>query len=74
MEQRRGEKVSKETEGDQKELETRLIVINLVATHDILIAGICIANDLPLYTKNTGHFSEIKDLRLLSASEILAGR
>ena len=44
----------------------------LVGTQDILIAGICIATDLPLYTKNIAHFSQIKGLRLLSASEILA--
>ena len=43
----------------------------LVDTHDILIAGICVANDRPLYTKNIAHFSQIKDLRLLSANEIL---
>jgi predicted nucleic acid-binding protein len=44
----------------------------LVGTHDILIAAICLANDLPLYTKNIAHFSEIKDIRLLSPSEILS--
>jgi predicted nucleic acid-binding protein len=44
----------------------------LVGTHDILIAAICVANDLPLYTKNIAHFSEIKDIRLLSPSEILS--
>jgi predicted nucleic acid-binding protein len=44
----------------------------LIGTHDILIAAICIANDLPLYTKNIAHFSGIKDIRLLSSSEILS--
>ena len=44
----------------------------LVGTHDILIAAICVANDLPLYTKNIAHFSEIKDIRLLSPKEILS--
>lgn len=44
----------------------------LIGTHDILIAGICIANDLPLYTKNITHFSEIKDLQILTSGEILA--
>ena len=43
----------------------------LAGTHDILIAAICVANNLPLYTKNAGHFSEVKDIRLLSPSEIL---
>lgn len=46
----------------------------LIGTHDILIAAICIANDLPLYTKNIAHFSEIKDIRLLSPIEILPSR
>jgi len=44
----------------------------LVGTHDILIAAICIANNLPLYTKNVAHFSEIKDIRLLSPDQILS--
>ena len=44
----------------------------LVGTHDILIAAICVANDLPLYTKNIAHFSEIKDIRLLSPNDILS--
>ena len=44
----------------------------LVGTHDILIAAICLANDLPLYTKNIAHFSEIKDIRLLSPNEVLS--
>ena len=44
----------------------------LVGTHDILIAAICVANDLPLYTKNIAHFSLIKDIRLLSPNEILS--
>jgi len=46
----------------------------LIGTHDILIAAICLANDLPLYSKNISHFSEIKDIRLLSPSEILPSR
>ena len=44
---------------------------HLIGTHDILIAGICLANGLPLYTKNVSHFSKIRDLRLLSTEEIL---
>ncbi len=44
----------------------------LIGTHDILIAAICIANNLPLYTKNVVHFSEIKDIRLLSPDQILS--
>ena len=44
----------------------------LVGTQDILIAAICVANDLPLYTKNIAHFSLIKDIRLLSPNEVLS--
>jgi len=44
----------------------------LVGTHDILIAAICVANDLPIYTKNISHFSAIQDIRLLSPEEILS--
>jgi predicted nucleic acid-binding protein len=44
----------------------------LVGTQDILIAAICVANDLPLYTKNMAHFSLIKDIRLLSPNEVLS--
>ena len=42
-----------------------------VGTRDILIAGICLANGLPLYTRNVAHFSRIEDLRVLSTEEIL---
>lgn len=38
----------------------------LIGNQDILIAGICIANSLPLLTKNVAHFSIIKDLKLIS--------
>lgn len=44
----------------------------MIGTPDILIAAICTINDLPLYTKNLAHFSQVKGLRLLSAEEILA--
>jgi tRNA(fMet)-specific endonuclease VapC len=43
----------------------------LIRTHDILIAGICLANELPLYTKNIAHFSKIEHLRILSFEEIM---
>ena len=43
----------------------------MIGTHDILIAAICLNNDLSLYTKNVAHFSKIDDLQLLSAEEIL---
>jgi predicted nucleic acid-binding protein len=43
----------------------------LIGTHDILIAGICLANGLPVYTKNVSHLSKIEELRILSKEEIL---
>lgn len=43
----------------------------LIGTHDILIAAICLANGLPFYTKNVLHFSHIEDIQILSAEEIL---
>jgi predicted nucleic acid-binding protein len=33
-----------------------------VGNQDILIAGICLANGLPLLTRNKAHFAPIKDL------------
>jgi tRNA(fMet)-specific endonuclease VapC len=44
----------------------------LIGIQDILIAAICVANDLPLYTKNISHFSLIKGIRLLSPAEVLS--
>ena len=43
----------------------------LIGTHDILIGAICLAYDLPLYTRNVDHFSKIKNIRILSARDIL---
>jgi tRNA(fMet)-specific endonuclease VapC len=39
---------------------------NLIGNQDILIAGICIAHDIALFTKNRDHFSRISLLRLFS--------
>ena len=41
----------------------------LVGHQDIIIAGICIANGLPLFTKNTTHFRIIPQLDLYSLSD-----
>jgi len=38
----------------------------LIGNQDIIIAGICIANKLPLFTKNIAHFSVIPQLSLYS--------
>lgn len=35
-----------------------------VGNQDILIAGVCLANGLPLFTGNTSHFASIKGLTL----------
>ena len=43
----------------------------LIGTQDILIAGVCLANGLPLYTKNVSHFSRIQGLRIVPAGEIV---
>jgi len=36
----------------------------LIGFPDILIAGICLAHDLPLLTRNQAHFERIPDLVL----------
>jgi predicted nucleic acid-binding protein len=33
-----------------------------IGNQDILIAGICLANGLPLLTRNSAHFAPIKGL------------
>jgi tRNA(fMet)-specific endonuclease VapC len=33
-----------------------------IGNQDILIAGICLANGLPLLTRNTAHFASVKGL------------
>jgi predicted nucleic acid-binding protein len=43
----------------------------LIGTNDILIAAVCLANGLPLYTKNVTHFLKIKDIQILTREEIL---
>jgi predicted nucleic acid-binding protein len=42
---------------------------NLIGNQDILIAGICIAHDLPLATRNIDHFSRILPLKLFDFPE-----
>lgn len=45
----------------------------LLETADLLIAGCCLASQLPLLTRNTEHFSRVRGLQLLEAKEILEG-
>lgn len=42
----------------------------LIGNEDILIAGICIANSLPLLTKNMAHFKRIKEIKLISIDDL----
>jgi predicted nucleic acid-binding protein len=39
---------------------------NLIGNQDILIAGICITQDIPLLTRNIAHFSRIARLKLFN--------
>ena len=39
----------------------------LIGNQDILIAGICINHDIPLFTRNTDHFSRIPRLKLFES-------
>jgi tRNA(fMet)-specific endonuclease VapC len=41
----------------------------LIGNQDVLIAGICITHNIPLFTRNTEHFSRISRLKLFSLSE-----
>jgi tRNA(fMet)-specific endonuclease VapC len=43
----------------------------LIGTQDILIAGICLANNLPIYTQNVAYFSKVKGIQLIIPQEIL---
>jgi tRNA(fMet)-specific endonuclease VapC len=36
----------------------------LIGIQDILIAGVCIARELPLFTRNRDHFSRVPGLKL----------
>ncbi len=42
----------------------------LIGNQDILIAGICITQDIPLFTRNTAHFSRISRLKLFSFQQV----
>jgi len=37
----------------------------MIGNQDILIAGICLANSLPLLTRNAAHFESIKGLEII---------
>jgi tRNA(fMet)-specific endonuclease VapC len=45
----------------------------LIGNEDILIAGICIANSLPLLTRNVAHFKNIQELELASTEDLKLG-
>ena len=42
-----------------------------ISPGDILIAGICISNNLPLLTRNAEHFGRIPNLQLFSFEDFL---
>jgi len=43
----------------------------LIGLPDTLIAGICLANGLPLLTRNPDHYKRVPGLEVLAPSEIL---
>lgn len=43
-----------------------------IGVKDVLIAAICIENQLPLLTSNLRHFNRIPDLQVISAGEFVA--
>lgn len=45
----------------------------LLEVADLLIAGCCLAGQMPLLTRNTEHFSRVRGLELLEAEAILKG-
>lgn len=51
-----------------KRLQTKNKIIGL---GDTLIAGICVANQLPLLTRNVRHFGRIQDLYIVTPDELI---
>jgi tRNA(fMet)-specific endonuclease VapC len=45
---------------------------SLIGLADILSAGICLANDLPLLTRNVEHFNRIEGLKLVTPDGLQA--
>lgn len=45
---------------------------NKLPIKDILIASICLSNNLPLLTQNISHFSRISNLRVFTPKDILS--
>lgn len=41
----------------------------LIGAQDVQIAGICVANDLPLLTRNKNHFQRVPDLVLFTSTD-----
>ncbi|MEP7356784.1 MAG: type II toxin-antitoxin system VapC family toxin [Anaerolineales bacterium] len=44
----------------------------MIGVPDLLTAGICLANDLPLLTRNADHFGRIEGLRLVTPDSLQA--
>lgn len=43
----------------------------LIGVQDMLIAGICIAYDVPLLTRNLKHYERIEDLPIIEVDQLL---
>ncbi len=41
----------------------------LIGAQDVQIAGICVANDFPLLTRNKNHFQRVPDLILFASAD-----
>jgi predicted nucleic acid-binding protein len=44
----------------------------MIGLADILSAGICLSNNLPLLTRNVEHFNRVEGLRLVSPDGLQA--
>jgi len=45
-----------------------------IGIKDVLIAAICLENQLPLLTSNTRHFSRVPNLQVIAVEEFIANR
>ena len=59
---------------DRRYLQRVLDVVEVLHFPDLFIAGICLARDLPLLTRNRTHFSRIPQLVLLDPEKLLSGK
>ncbi len=43
----------------------------LIEVQDTLVAGICMANEVPLLTRNVHHYGRVHDLQIIEVSQIV---